>query len=426
MSKPHEILLEPASSEIGSRAWIVSHEARAFFDAWQKGQLPAQMASTYYASYFPHEISSEPGPIAVVHVGEMLYRSHYPDCGTAGLCNLIAKLDADPEVGVIVFKGSVWGGDEGSAERVNNALLACKTPTMFYVDFGGLCSGGYWMASACSEGIWASRNNDRIGSIGAYLTYLLPGEGSYYKTVDVYSELSPEKNLDEREVAKGNLAPATETANTIVKAFHASVKANRPQIDDATLKGATYMASEAIGLGLIEGICSWEEVLEKAAELVASPNQTATNFSTNMLGLMRSPALIALLASSADAITDAQLDAVNAELSQNRTHGLLLVKQSDFDAAVAAGSTDTAGQLTAAQAKITTHEATIASLNAKVAELNGELAKLKSTTPGAEPTTVPVKEEKISETAKLTGKEAYWSETDEELAKMKAGIPKIA
>lgn len=426
MSKPHEILLEPASSEIGSRAWIVSHEARAFFDAWQKGQLPAQLASTYYAGYYPHEISSEPGPIAVVHLGEMLYRSHYPEYGTSGLCTLIAKLDADPEVGIIIFKGSVWGGDEGSSERVNNALLACKTPTMFYVDFGGLCSGGYWMASACTAGIYASRENDRVGSIGAYLTYLLPGEGSCYKTVEVYSELSPEKNLDEREVAKGNLSPATETANKIVKAFRASVKANRPQIDDATLKGATYMASEAVGLGLIDGICSWEAVLEKAAQLVASPNNTATNFSTNMLGLMRSPALIALLAASADAITDAQLDAVNAELSQNRTHGLLLVKQSDFDAAVAAGNTDTAGQLTAAQTKVTTHEATIAALNARVTELTGEVARLKSTTPGAEPTTVIVKEEKTPETAKLTGREAYYSEVDEELAKLKAGFPQVA
>lgn len=434
MAQVNEIVKEPASSEIGSRPWLVSHETRAFFDAWQKGELPAQQSTYFFTGYSTYELSKQPGPIAVLFCGDMLYRSYYPESGAQGLCSVIKQLDADDSVGVIIIRASVWGGDEGSAARVNDALLACTKPVMFYIDYGGATSAGYLMATACKGGIWAARPTDRVGSIGSYLTYYVAGDKgdswSGMKAVEVYSSLSPKKNEDAREVAKGNLAPAIETADTITRAFHAAIKANRPGIkktkETDPFEGAIYMASEAIELGMIDGICSWEQMLQKAADLIPSNSSHVTNFSTNMLGLMRSPVLAAMLAATAETITDEQLDAVNAELSKDRNHGLLLVKQTDFDAALSAGNkgdegqlSAIQGQLTAANQKVTTHEATIASLNAQI-------VTLKAATPGAEPTTLIKKEESISGTeGKLTVKEMITSETDDLLAQMKAGIPVI-
>ncbi len=429
MSQTHENLRkEPISSEIGSRPWLVSDETGAFFDAWQRGELIAQQASFWCESYgsVRMDMNESLGPIAIIVTGDMLYKSWYPEGGSAGICNLIAKLDASEEVQVIVFKTTVWGGDEGSAARVNDAILKCSKPVMMWLDYGGALSGGYLMASACKAGIWASRPNDRVGGIGSYLTYKVLNEKSEYNanyiSIDVYSDLSPLKNHDSREVAKGNLKPAISTANKVTKAFHALVSANRPQIKEEVFDGATYMASEGIELGLLDGICSWEEMLEKAAELISS-NNSATNFSTNMLGILRSPALAALLSAEAGTITDEQIDAVNAELSANRQHGLVIVKQSDFDALLSASNNDTQGQLTALQQSVAQRDATIASLNAQMGTLNTQIAQLKNTTPGEDTTNVIVNEEKIAQTAQLTGKEAIFSEIDQELANLKAKMP---
>lgn len=429
MSVTHENLKkEPISTEIGSRPWLVSDETRAFFDAWQKGELIAQQASFWCESYGSVRMdqADELGPIAVIATGDMLYKSWYPGGGASGICSLLEKLYASDEVQVIIFKTTVWGGDEGSASRVNDTILKSPKPVMMWLDYGGALSGGYLMASACKSGVWASRPNDRIGGIGSYLTYKVLNEKSEYesnyKSVDVYSSLSPLKNHDSREVAKGNLVPAIATADKVTEAFHAAVLANRPQIKKEALQGATYMASEGIELGLLDGICSWDEMLEKAADLIAG-NNSATNFSTNMLGILRSPALAALLAADASTITDEQIDAVNAELSANRTHGLVVVKQSDFDAALAAGNTDATGQLSAANQKVTGLEAKIQELTGQLSTANGQIAQLKNVTPGEGPTNLIVTEEQIPQTGKLTGKEAIYSEIDEELAQMRSKIP---
>ena len=428
MSQPNEILKEPFSSDISAMPWLISHESRAFFDAWQKGDLAAQYASfcCYDDDLELIPSSDTMGPIAVIGTGDTLYRSYYSSYGVSGICRLLSSLDSNDTVKVIIFRTTVWGGDEGSSARINDAIAQCSKPVYFYIDYGGALSGGYLMASACKGGIYASRSTDRVGSIGSYLTYIVPDpEGNHgYKQVEVYSSLSPKKNQDHREVQKGNLGPAIETADKITEAFYAAVLANRPQIKrpkgNDPFEGMTYMASEALELGLIDGICSWEEMLAK----VASTEITVTNFSTNtnMLGFFKVPKLASLSGLDAATITEDQLRTANEELGTLGLQGLQLVKEADLEQLLGlqtAGAqlATVQGQLNAANAKVTTHEATIAQLNA-------EIAQLKATTPGATPaplhkTTTDV----IPDSGQQSGK--IVSETDEYLAKMKAGIPVI-
>jgi ClpP class serine protease len=92
-----------------------------------------------------------------------------------------------------------------------------------------------------------------LGSIGVYATLYDTEEAEKkygYKSISIYSDESPEKNLGHREALKGNEKPMKEHLNKVAQLFISDIKGKRPNIDGKATKGAMYLAKESIELGL--------------------------------------------------------------------------------------------------------------------------------------------------------------------------------
>lgn len=55
------------------------------------------------------------------------------------------------------------------------------------------------------------------------------------------------------------------------EAFHKNVLTGRPDLDHSVLNGKTYNSTKAIALGLIDGIKSFEEVIQYTLDLISNP-----------------------------------------------------------------------------------------------------------------------------------------------------------
>ena len=85
---------------------------------------------------------------------------------------------------------------------------------------------------------------------------------------DDYATLSTEKNQALTDLRAGNYdAVRSELLDKINSKFHATVCANRPNLDPAALTGRTYFATDAINAGLIDSIGSFQYALELADTL---------------------------------------------------------------------------------------------------------------------------------------------------------------
>lgn len=367
------------------------------------------------------EIADGTTDVAVIVPPEILYKSYYSDCGIAGLCDAICDADESPKVGAIIIKGSCWGGDEGSAQKLNDCILKCQKPIFWWVDYGGVCSAGYLGASACKK-VYASRMNDRVGSIGSYFTYYVRGTeaGKYGDYVDVYSSLSPEKNLESRDAAKGDFKAAIKLADQITTWFHAAIKTNRPQItttDSADpYKGGTFLASDGLALNLVDGVKTFEDVVKEAAKEGA---KFLTQNKTDMFGYLKATKLAALKGVDVANLTDEQLTAANEDLSQLGIQGVVLVRESEVESAITG-----AGQL---QTEVNQQKTLVQQLQASLTAKDAEIARL-GQQPGETPTATQLvkKEETIDGAPKvaLLKSGLPMTQTDIELAELrqKAGF----
>jgi signal peptide peptidase SppA len=222
--------------------------------------------------------TQETKTIAFVPVRGVLVK-YTESCGPRGMteiANNIKRLDADTTIDAIVLKIDSPGGMVDGTQTLADAINDCQKPVIAFIDDGMAASAAYWIASACDE-IYASQKTDNIGSIGVYMT--LADWKAYYESQglpvhEIYADQSSEKNLEAKQAFKKNYAPIKkQLLNPIADEFIAAVKNNRKgKLNEAKgdpFKGAIYMAEEAVQLGLIDGLKSFDETVQRAAELSA-------------------------------------------------------------------------------------------------------------------------------------------------------------
>lgn len=212
----------------------------------------------------------------VIGLNEVLMRDDKL-CGPVGmmsLASMVNELSSIEKVNSIIFDINSPGGMLDGVQTLSRAILSSGKKTIAIVNEGKAMSGAYWVASSCDY-IYASQKTDKVGSIGVYTSILdfkhkLENEG--IKIYNIYSRLSGEKNLKARKALgevdeKHDFALIEDDLDFVAELFASHVKTQR-NIDLSKgdpFKGADYYAEEALEIGLIDGIKSFDEVLSIAS-----------------------------------------------------------------------------------------------------------------------------------------------------------------
>ncbi|MGY0037654.1 S49 family peptidase [Pedobacter sp. NJ-S-72] len=138
----------------------------------------------------------------------------------------------------------------------------------------------------------------------------------------VYAPQSTDKNKEYRDALDGDTTAIEDNLKFICETFISRVGNNRKGklTSQEWNSGNMFFAEQALTIGLIDGISSFEDVVKRAS-ILATQNQnqnstTSLNNNQNNMGIFGSdfPVLNALKEQSAGTITAQQISAVNAEL----------------------------------------------------------------------------------------------------------------
>lgn len=205
---------------------------------------------------------------------------HDQECGPRGtrtLGNRLRRADTDQSVigHVIIFE--TGGGSSISVPELSDAIQECKKPVLAFVD-GIMCSAGIFAGSYCDE-IWASRENDKVGSIGTMIVYQgrkSKSEEDQNKEVQItiYADEAFEKN-EEWETAINDFdvkLTKERILNPHNEEFVQVMRTNFPNVKDEHLHGRTWPAKEVLGV-FVNQIGRFEDAVMRVVELAEKQNK---------------------------------------------------------------------------------------------------------------------------------------------------------
>lgn len=277
------------------------------------------------------------GSTAVIPIrGEIFkYDQECGPRGTMSIINDIRTADMNPKISSVVLVIDSPGGQVQHTDLLADTIMESETPVVAYVE-GIAASAAYWIACSAQK-IIASSDLDRIGSIGtmASVVDLQP----YYEEMgvkfhEIYASKSKDKNKDYRDILEGKYDGYRKaTLDRINEKFHTGVKANRPGVDESVLTGKVYFAPEAIELGLIDEINTFDYAVDLSISL-ATKTVEPTNSEKDMKITFKSTwtALIAALGFKAEEasekeLTEDMITQVNDKLADLTTKNADLEKQ---------------------------------------------------------------------------------------------------
>lgn len=182
----------------------------------------------------------------------------------------IRKAANDPNVSAIVLAIDSPGGTvAGTADLAAEVVSAKqKKPVMAFIDDLG-ASAAYWIASQ-ADAIYANNETALVGSIGTYSVVYDTSERAKQEGIKtMVFATGPLKGAGTpgMEVTEEQQAYFQKIVDTMQASFDAAVKNGRDYDDDDLMEaktGGAFMASQAVEMGLIDGISSFESVVEKA------------------------------------------------------------------------------------------------------------------------------------------------------------------
>ncbi|MES2457226.1 MAG: S49 family peptidase [Bacteroidota bacterium] len=249
--------------------------------------LIASMGSTPRNVYGVRPYSNlnqlEFGSIAVVSLsGPMIKNGGACSYGMVDQAQLINRLAAANNIaGIIVDIDSPGGQADGTALLAGAIKEAgARKPVISHINDGMAASAAMWIASAANE-IYASQPTDEFGSIGVYTT--IADWAGYYesmglKTKDIYAPQSTDKNKGYYDALGGDDSLIKEGLSVLADQFINTVATNRAGKikGDSWKTGKMFFAADAKKIGLIDGIKSLGQVVDRINSLL-SQKQKSTN-----------------------------------------------------------------------------------------------------------------------------------------------------
>lgn len=204
--------------------------------------------------------------------------------GAASLDSLERQIDDalyDDSVKAIILRIDSPGGEvTGTHEFANYVAEACKIKTVVAYVHGMACSAAYWIASATSY-IYVDKTAI-LGSIGVVAAWT---DDSKSRTAagltdyEVVSSQSPKKRLDPK-LDEGR-AELQKQIDGLADIFIDDVAAFRDVSRNTVLtnfgQGSTFLADEAIKLGMADSVSSLRDVITKLTTADTSNNSLNIN-----------------------------------------------------------------------------------------------------------------------------------------------------
>lgn len=204
--------------------------------------------------------------------------------GAASLDSLERQIDDalyDDSVRAIILRIDSPGGEvTGTHEFANYVAEACKIKTVVAYVHGMACSAAYWIASATSY-IYVDKTAI-LGSIGVVAAWT---DDSKSRTAagltdyEVVSSQSPKKRLDPK-LDEGR-AELQKQIDGLADIFIDDVAAFRDVSRNTVLtnfgQGSTFLADEAIKLGMADSVSSLRDVITKLTTADTSNNSLNIN-----------------------------------------------------------------------------------------------------------------------------------------------------
>jgi ClpP class serine protease len=210
-------------------------------------------------------------------------------CGPVGTRTLSKRLlrgDSDPSVIGTILIFETGGGSADAVPELADAIEQAEKPVLSWVD--GICASAGIYSAAYSDEIMASRETDRVGSIGTMM--MMEGREKVSKDNDnniyirVYADEATQKN-EEFEKAMNELDVSLikeRILNPHNDQFIQDMRNQRPNVTDDQLKGRLYTAEESLGT-LVDSIGSFDKAVERVVELSKqNKNQNNTQQSKTM------------------------------------------------------------------------------------------------------------------------------------------------
>jgi signal peptide peptidase SppA len=195
-------------------------------------------------------------------------------CGPVGMLTKAAMLqraDSNDRIKAILLNIDSPGGEVYAGFTMADAIQKTNKPVISFVR--DLSASAAHMIASVSDEIYVNSDMATIGSLGTYATILdvrqqLEKEG--IRLHEIYASASVDKNREYREAINGNYGPLQERINAFNDRFMSIVKTGREgklTADEKTWgTGKLYFGTEALKLGLIDGILSYEETLQTIFE----------------------------------------------------------------------------------------------------------------------------------------------------------------
>jgi len=171
---------------------------------------------------------------------------------------------ADPDVQEIMLYMGTPGGSVFGVTDASEALSKIRGIKPLYVySQKNVASGGYWLAA--NAGTLIGSPESEWGSIGVIVTHFsyekqLETEGiavTVIKSDELKAVGGPYKDLTEKEVA--HIKSQVDQYNDL---FQEHVKSSRPGVKLSSMKGETYIGTEALKMGLVDAVMSYDQTIE--------------------------------------------------------------------------------------------------------------------------------------------------------------------
>lgn len=238
----------------------------------------------------------------------------------------LALAAADPAVRAIVLHLETPGGMAYGCQETYDAIRAAGEVKPVHAYVSGYCfSAGMYLAAAC-DSITASSHVAEVGSIGTVMALWDDSQAAAdagLRRVVIRAGAYKALIQDGEPITDAAIAEEQRCVDAFGAAFHDAVRAGRGLSDaqaDAVLNGRCFMAAEAMGLGLVDAIATFDAFLAG----LAGPEQL-------MFGLKKKPTANPTQPAAAGASQESTMDqktqaALTALSESHPTHAAALVK----------------------------------------------------------------------------------------------------
>lgn len=213
-------------------------------------------------------------------LGEICYGHSWWRFSTKDFLDDLKAAEENPSIVAHILHIDSCGGEAFGMHEAFEAVRDLTKPCYAIIE-SMAASGGYYLACAADR-IYASSLFSEIGCIGTMCTMINDEkwmEQHGYKELEFYSNYSPLKNKVFRDALEGNGEEFVKRfLDPLALQFITDVRSVRKNVaeDSDAIKGETFYSTDAQPQGLIDGVMSFQDVVDELVKLT-TPKEPSIN-----------------------------------------------------------------------------------------------------------------------------------------------------